>query len=598
MSTVEIFEKDGFTYKKVQSKEGQEPRSIVLLTCSIVLFAITANKELVLMSVNGEMKVVKMKSLATKPDFTKTIRPESFHGTQTDLEILMQYWYNSYRSRDNVELVYLENFQGRYHGGGENFWVLKNHIYFAKTKKIMEYNNTIWWYGEGEKKIFFINNLQLPSDFAVQILDEPKLQELNHAFQGRSVLTEKQMLSAWFTQYGDKELLSAMLGWFVGLMYLPEIQAETGRSSFPLFAVSGITQTGKTALLTNLMRFWGGWGNCADYSQVSLFVELKTISMMHNIPVWRDEFRDSTGKGQNKDSLLRSIYDRKSLSKGTATQEFISYEVNGGYLLSGEDVTIDPAVRRRFLYYQLYKKDKLHGEQWEEACMKSDLYLWRVFWLALEKGFNAAEFNKCLVEAKENLKTENDKNEEAIVYAVLGAVFGRETFEFALGWNAKKAMEREEDGDYERQRVNIVDQFFNATLSYFHRMEWWKGNKNYGNYIMGKCLNYFEVSRDGTKLLINIVSLADQIFGYGGFQSETKLSKRAIANATLTELNGKRTTGTIAGQTLNVIAIATQSIAKDSPLHLILLNVLKEKERWEDSQTPFQVSQNEPKFLE
>ena len=409
--------------------EGQERVEAKLKQARVVLLS----RE----DLNGRQQLLKQLRPATMP-----------FQNNFCFEALIKFWWENYLSRAK-EVVLLEEYIGRYKNDQLNAWLLHNKVVIQPQKGVTVevlkgtkvtlkeafLKNAIEVRHEGTavflagEKWFYIKAAMgaqditpLSSPVAKRLWDKQELEGL------------QELIDCWMGQYGNKALNLCVLGWFFANMYMDEVSEGAKSSFFPYFAISGLTQTGKTSLIANYFKFWGMEAKPTDYTQVSMFVEVKQLGSLHGVPLWRDEFREGVGQAKVKGTLLRSLYNQSPLSKGTANQGLKYYEAKSSIFLSGEDWIQDPATLRRAIAFSLYSQYKLTGEEFDEATYNAEHRFWQLFVYGLKFGWNGEVFRELFLKGKEELSKAslNSAKEEAVCYAALGAVLGRGVGEHAL----------------------------------------------------------------------------------------------------------------------------------------------------------------------
>lgn len=522
------------TFKEIQGGKNGDIE-VLLLNTSIRFLANNLDTGHILIEIAGNdkldkrLRVVQHKDLATKASFLEMIRPYSYYGSNQDLEYLIQFWQEN---GNNHKLTYLENVQGRHKDDNADFWVLANEVVFLSNAKPDNAIEKVW--GSGNyvgKRVLYVLPYNETVDFIIgstwyyiknsSLGGDYKLQKIAN---NDDFLPLGELLNIWLSQYGNSVLLYSVLGWFCACVYMQEVLLLRG-NKFPMFALSGLTQSGKTSLIRNLFYFWGIDATPSDYTQTSAFVELKQLSQMMNAPIWRDEYRE-TGRAKEKETILRSLYDRSNVNKGTASQKMISYKPNSTILLSGESVTLDPAIRRRFIYFELKDFFKLNGEQWMKASGNAEAYNWQLFYLALERGFDRKVFNKCFSRAEE-IYTLNDNKEECLTYAAFCAVFGEEYFEDIIERCKIFWRDVETSGGESLTRKTIVEHLFTYIVDECDGRGWFE---NFDRYKIEPAfaLKLFKVTN--RFIYVKVSALVAEVFKVG-FRYETTLTQKSVREA-------------------------------------------------------------------
>lgn len=511
----------GGTIKEIEGKDD-----LLLINTTLEYLVLSADHSKALIRIDGKKDLlVKTDILANKSKLTELLFPYSCFASGQDLEWLKMALFAQYEEKKKVLnqpllLVDCSNYCGRYTDENADFWILFNKILIKKGNEW----ETIKYEGTTNLDIngvtYYINTTKLDSALLIQ----------SDGAEENSELSFEELLDYWQRQYGCTQLLYAVLGYFAATMYMPEVMESSHEGFFPLMVLFGTTAQGKTSLIQSLYRFWGVHAVPTDYTQVSPFVETKQVCSVGGFPIWRDEYRQ-TGYAPGKESILRSLYTRSTLNKGTSSQELISYIPKTTVLLSGEDTVTDAALRRRFVAFTLSEKYKLNGQEWSKQCVIADKYFSQLFYHFVRRGFNKEVFQKLL---KLPLFTQNAEKEEKILYAALGAVtsyeFGEDIIkEGGVFWQSIV----DDEPDAATGRQSIVDQFFDFVKTMAHGKGWLKGQAYGQTWKEANILNYlnYKTEFNGSVVYrIYLWGLIKEAFK-NGFGKETNLSDKALRMA-------------------------------------------------------------------
>ena len=157
------------------------------------------------------------------------------------------------------------------------------------------------------------------------------------------------------------------LGWILSTVYLDVIADEFG--VFPILAVGGLKEGGKTSLCEILTAFHGTHdqvNNAEETTRVSIGRHLNYFS---NLSVWIDEYRPTVYANDKWDSFLRSVYNRQGASKAERgnTSQIRKVPVYGSLILSGEASPSESALMTRCIMINL-DKYRLVGSEWNWLC--------------------------------------------------------------------------------------------------------------------------------------------------------------------------------------------------------------------------------------
>lgn len=564
-------------FKKSKNKEGAEIETLLVNT--EVIICASNDEDEYLLKIGKKMKLVTSRELSSPVAFRELIRPYSYLGAALELEYLLIYWRTIGIKH---KLVNLSNYQGRYVDEFADFWVLNNGIQFALKSNLPDElkgtnsnlpflpfpksNSKIIDFVVGDKW-YFINNTTTQEDMSLMV---------NSATPEAENLSDEDLLKGWGKLYNNVPLLYIILGWFIGCMYMKEVMECRGSKKFPLFALSGLTQSGKTSLISSLMRFWGVNARPSDYTQISPFAELKQLNSAHYFPLWRDEFRNF-GHAFNKETILRSLYDRSSIPKGTASQDLLYYNTTGTLLLSGEGIVIDPAVRRRFIYFDLQDRFKLKDKDWAEAERWVVDFAPALFYRVLAAGFDKKAF-KNIMANQMVYRGVNDIVEEKVCIASLGAVFGV-PFAEAILEMIRKFWESERAGDefIDDAKLNLVENLFEFLDSLFVNTGMYTPKEMMGVSYYPPVLNYFAYTQQG-KFYIKLTHLVSYAFSRG-FDKITTLDPRAVIAAIKGILKTKERKARIGGVMSRVVEVDKTNVQQNSILLVILDNIVAISEK-------------------
>jgi hypothetical protein len=503
-------------------KQTGEGVQVCLLDQMIRILGVTKDHQKILLLLGDRQVLVDSKVLASKNRFCELISPEPFHGSNTDLEKIKGLLKTDYIESRALELKDLSGVIGRHTEGKINLWILNDKILIQDGQKWEEKAY------EGQTsiiiqdKIYWIDTQKVSSSLKLQVLPR---KETN--------LSTQELLEKWESVYNNKTILRAVLGYFIACMYMPEVMKAADRKNFPIMAIFGTTAQGKTALTELLYKFWGVNSSSSPYTQTSPFVETKQVCAVGCFPIWRDEYRN-IGMAKQKEHILRSLYDRAPIDKGTASQELLSYMPKTTLFLTGEDVMDDPAVRRRFVVFQLSLVDKLPIKDWVEVSTEGEEIFSNLFFEVFKKGFNGEIFKKVM---EETLYSDNAEKEEKLLYATLGAVFGEEYGRKAVV-EASEFWKGGQKNETLTTQINIVDSFFNFINALAAENSWFKGQDFGQNRKQAEIFKYINFNKlDGT-VRMYLWGLIGKAFKFG-FGNHSNLGERALRDAVGAMLRGE-----------------------------------------------------------
>lgn len=504
-----IFPEDGMTWKNVTNKEGGIDKKL-LIDCILEIKAVDETEEHYLFKIKNKHKLIKLSGLSTPQAFKSFIRPYTYHGSASDIELLL----NAYRTEfeGNMKtLINLKSFIGKYEDDDFCFWVLESTIIFLKKngEKVYEVEMFKNYYVlEGENKIYYIDNFNISNELVPKNFDEGDC-------------TIEEFMEGWYGQYNDHILLTCLLGWFIALMHQDKVVELRKLRAFPYFTLAGLTANGKTSLLTNCMKFWGVDYVGDNYSETSPHVEIKTLTQISKIPIWRDEYREHGRYTQAKEGILRSMYNLGTLSKGTASQELIRYQPQTTLLISGEDINPDPAVRRRMIHFQMDKRDRVDASAWQKAIDNGMYVFPKAFKLFLQMDFDEEVFKEIYAMPFESI---NAPLEEKVCYAALGAVIGKDFGVAALNKASEYwAAELQKNNN---QTQDTAEAFFEALHNLAVNNEWYE-EKSFGmNTYLPKIQGYIEMVDD--EIHIHHAPVISKVLDFNQFGKKFNFTANAI----------------------------------------------------------------------
>lgn len=570
------------TYARKSRKSGEPYEELLLNTHVTFIASNDLNQHLLLIgdAETGQYKIITDKELRGKSEFAAILRPYSFFGSSMDYEFMLNFWRINHKGK---KLVYLKDILGRYKDDLADFWILDKDIIVTELKPSLKLDIRGTSSYENAFKILSVRHTGA-IDFCIGdnwywidtrgvSSDLRLMAEVDGAeVKKESLLDVKKYLDLWANQYGNQIQNYAVLGWFIGLMFMDEVAEGRGSKFFPYFSLTGLTQAGKTSLIAHYLKFWGMEAKPTDWTQVSPFVEVKQLSQVANYPVWRDEFRENVGFSKTKETILRSLYNMSSLAKGTASQQLINYVAKTSLFLSGEDSLRDPATRRRAVCFGLSEDWKLKSDEWEVVSLQADEYFFHLFYITLAIGFDMKAFREVYSYAKSFLQTVNDKAEEGVCYAALGAVFGVELGKLLV----------DKASDYWRTEIRLRpglvkkedmwEQFWQAADTFFDRNDYYNNKTFYGETQKAKILELFWFKKSDEMVFVNIRSLVKAVYQQGGFEKETTINVQACESMILARFRTSLVKGSIGGLRRWGITFPVDSVPPDTTLDSILYN--------------------------
>lgn len=431
---------------KVKSKDGDKYGEVI---GDFSLSVIAKGQQAYLLQLNNKLVVDTLSFTTSLQGFREWIRPKTFIGTGDDLEKMMSAILAATENLPDNNLIVLKNFVGQYSDSHLTFWVFKNEILITHIDHQLLQDPCLQKIPASQ--VLFFNNHYIYID---QTEVNPSLMPIYTAPDG---YTLQEFLPYWLSQLKNPHLLYALLGWKIASMNLQKIAQLRRISSFPFYVLTAQTSSGKTAVLANCMKIMGVRYTGENYAaSVSEFVELSEFSQVSGLPIWRDEYKNE-GHAKKKESWLRSVYNRAGTTKGKANQTLTRYVPRATLLLSGEDITDDPALARRMIKMRLTVEDKLSKQDYLKITKYADDNFAKVLPLLIQAKFDVSVFLGIYDTPEFFLDDDTPERDELMCYAALGAVFGLEVGVAAV----------HEAQGMKKVRVNIMSQTQNTIAEFF-----------------------------------------------------------------------------------------------------------------------------------
>jgi len=163
----------------------------------------------------------------------------------------------------------------------------------------------------------------------------------------------KDIARRLFRNYGGAERSGhealLVFSWTLAAIYSDAIYEHL--EGFPIMFMLGEPQSGKTTLGRWSGRMFGITRGDSNSDKNTSVAWERNISLLDNIPLFLDECRDMGLSSGNKESLLRSVYDRSPIKKGTRndTNETRVVIPRAPVMIGGEHRPSDAALNTRCL---------------------------------------------------------------------------------------------------------------------------------------------------------------------------------------------------------------------------------------------------------
>jgi len=431
-----------------------------------------------LIKINKRLVVDNLDFTATLQAFRKWIRPNTFQGSGDDLENMMSSVLGAAVDLPDNNLIILKNFVGKYEDDRVTFWVFDKKILIThKNKKAL---------AKAELREVPESNILLIDDYYVHITNDEVNPTLIPIYQNPDNYSLDEFLPVWLSQLHNKRLLYILIGWLIAGMYLEIVNRLRQSRFFPFWVLTAQTETGKTALLANCIKVCGTRYIGENFAaSVSLFVEVKEFAQVSHLPIWRDEYKNE-GYAKTKEGWLRSVYTRAASSRGRADQSVAQYATRATLLLSGEDITEDPALSRRMLKLRLTSRDRISKEEYLKVSEYANENFGKVLPLLITSTFDEEIFTKIFTTQK--IQDDTFEKDELMCYAALGAIFGEEVAMEAI---ATASNSTTEDDEMVKRPVTIEDFFAEVSAMFREKNYFEKGPMG----TKPKALDYFMVAK-------------------------------------------------------------------------------------------------------
>jgi len=509
-----ILQDNGKIYKvtRPSEKDGQKLLKEIG-NFSIDILAYSSQHKKYLINLNGRLKIDTLDFTATIPRFREYIRPFHFLGTGEDLEALTGLMCEKIKEEEKEDLIIVEDFVGKYEDAHITFWVFEDKILIThKDKNLLKEAQLVDISKQAVLKI---------DDFWLYFNHENINRSLVPIYEETQDYSLEAFLSDWLKQVKNQRLLYSLLGWIIASIHLEQVNKLRKCKFFPFYLLTAATETGKTALLANCMKICGVNYIGENFaSSVTRFVEVVEFAQVSHLPIWRDEYKNEK-YALEKEGWLRSLYTRSGSSRGTRDQTVTQYPSNATLLLSGEDITEDPALARRMIKMRLHAEDRVslteHQENTEVALLKFPSILPKL----ITAQFSETIFKEIFFQ--ENLKEDTAYKDEMMCYAVLGAVFGKE-----VGLQAIEVAKQDQAfsaRDAMSSKSATVEDFFASVDAIFLEKGWYDSIYNQ----KPRALDYFYFPKTQENTVYFRFAALHNLVSKLRPRDEYKWSKKAIA---------------------------------------------------------------------
>ncbi len=262
------------------------------------------------------------------------------------------------------------------------------------------------------------------------------------------------------------------LGFVSACIYLNEIQKEF--KCMPFLYPYGPTGTGKSAITSLLLSFFGFDGRSEPWQSATPDGTFKFMEQLSCLPAWYDEFLNSTDKKYEKMlGITKNIYNRIGAGKGGLKKRQINI-VNGCLWISGEDSPFDKGFLSRCVIIRLteitpYKDEAYHWLLQNQSQLSS------IFIDLIKKKQKSSvqevidSIHNMISHIRENTRVDN---RTAMNYAIPAACFfifnynknHKEYFKYLVN-EAQKDKQRKEEEDILVIFFNDISYMLNNNLT-------------------------------------------------------------------------------------------------------------------------------------
>lgn len=519
--------------------------SKLLLNAVIKVVGFDENSKIALVKIKTskmeESRLLDFKVFSSRTKWIAWLNRISWLGSQENMEFYKMFLNDTGQASP---MIILNSFTGRYTKDEIDLLITDLGV-FDRENHLYPYNDGFVVFQIKEKWIY----VSPCEDFTRRLFGTYK------AFLENPI--PNSFLDTWYSLFGDRALMTALLGWLLSVFFMPEVLDCRGQNFFPFYFLHGNTEAGKTALLENALKIFGiSYGS--NYCDTSPFMESWHLSKTSLIPIWRDEYRERGKYVLQKESFARSLYGLVPIEKGTADQSIKTYRPLTTWLLSGEGTPRDQAFIRRCVIFAMDKKNKVAKKAFYEAAEKASIIfpaMLKDLWL---KGFDKKIFKQIYVMS---LQSANAEAEEKICYATIGALFGLDAGVAAL--NEANEYWLKSDSKDSIPKDDTVSQFFTDVYHFCVSNGWLQAPMN----GKPKMFSFIEVTAD--EIRINHKPLIEAVTERSNWTNKSSHG-RDIANLMVEKYNAERKTVKIHGHVAYALIINIDQATHDDSLQRII----------------------------
>lgn len=292
-----------------------------------------------------------MVSKATFQKFCYELGDYEFYGSDSDLS---QLWSYVIMHQDGRSIIKLKSYGFDEDSG---IWFFRNAAYKAGVCYEVDEEGIVW----AEEVGYLLP--QAASKEEDKNNDRDNL--ISPSLDASDAATNLKEIAEHFGKIFDKNYSRMILGWALGNFFMPEILKHF--KVYPFLFFYGKQQAGKSTLAGFVTSFFGFTQQGIPYFGSSAVGISRSTALLSMVPVWLEEYRNNDPKLAGKNNLLRSIYDKSTIVKGTKKEDEIkTYKARSTLIISGEEYPNDAALNSRCMLIPTHRHDykKIESFDW------------------------------------------------------------------------------------------------------------------------------------------------------------------------------------------------------------------------------------------
>jgi DNA primase len=288
-----------------------------------------------------------MVSRAVFQKFCYELGDFEYYGSDTDLSTLWNYVILHQDGRSVRKLDYFG------YDDSTGIWFFHNAAYRLGNFYVADEEGIVWINDSG----FLLPKLENDSGTKEQEgLVVPSLDATEKKITSEEIC--ERFSKVFHAQYSR-----IILGWTLGNFFMPEILKDF--KVYPFLFFYGKQQSGKSTLAKWVSSFFGFNQQGIPYLTSSAVGISRMAAKLSMIPIWLEEYRNKDMNLSGKNNLLRSIYDKSTVVKGTKREDEIkTYRSRSTIMISGEEYPQDAALNSRCLLIPVYRHNYANTEDY------------------------------------------------------------------------------------------------------------------------------------------------------------------------------------------------------------------------------------------